>query len=138
MALNRDVPRHDPGSQFIKAFVSAKKLDAVSKKGPPKSASYFRRWEDLANSSHEIIFHSSGRFITREQSTQSPCWGSILDDEKSQHRFLLSYLANRPVVTAMADLQRRKGMCPKSAAATLNFNSFRRRVFVVDTHLARR
>jgi hypothetical protein len=44
---------------------------------------HFRRWEDLANSSHEIIFHSSGRFITREQSTQSPCWGSILDDEKS-------------------------------------------------------
>jgi hypothetical protein len=42
MALNRDVPRHDPGSQFIKAFVSAKTLDAVSKKGPPKSASSFQ------------------------------------------------------------------------------------------------
>jgi hypothetical protein len=83
MALNRDVLRHNPGSQFIKAFVNAKTLDAVSKKALQNLRHHFRRWEDLANSSHEIIFHSSGRFITREQSTQSPCWGSILDDEKS-------------------------------------------------------
>jgi endonuclease III len=62
----RDVLRHDPGSQFIKAFVSAKTLDAASEKALQNLRHCFRRWEALANSSHEIIFHSSGRFITRE------------------------------------------------------------------------
>jgi hypothetical protein len=66
MALNRDFLRHDPGSQFIKAFANAKTLDAVSKKALQNLPHHFRRWEDLANSSHEItLFHSSRRFITR-------------------------------------------------------------------------
>jgi hypothetical protein len=64
----RDVLRHDPGSQFIKAFVSAKTLDRVSKMALHNLHRHFRRCEGVANTGDEIIFHASGEIIPQETS----------------------------------------------------------------------
>jgi endonuclease III len=52
-------------------------------------------------------------------------------------RFDLALLADWPMVDALCWLQRLPGVGPKTAAATLNFSTLRKRAFVVDRHVLR-
>ena len=132
----RDSLRHDPASQFVKALISSCTRDAVSERSYQNLRRHFATWEDLAQSTPEII-HPLIADVTRSRDQTRHLLASVQHLIRLQGRFDLAYLAPWPLDAALHHLLQFEGIGPKCAAATLNFSTLRRRVLVVDRHVQR-
>lgn len=132
----RDTVRDDPTSQFFHAIISSKTLDAISNDAFWRLRASLSSWEalpDLERHAVATTIHDVTNALDKADYLIRA--GGFI---RAYHgRIDLEFLAYWPVGYAFHWLDHLPGAGPKVAAATLNFSSLRKRVFVVDTHVLR-
>lgn len=132
----RDVRRHDPIAQFVKAIISPRTLDAESDAAFMRLRTYLLSWDVLPDASPVAIAviirnvkfapDKAARLVKAAQIVRAHAG-----------RFDLAFLADWPVEDALTWLRRLPGINSKVAATILNFSSLRKRALAVDTHVLR-
>lgn len=132
----RDPERCNPIIQLFRAIISSRTKDADSDEAFCRLCEFLPSWDALADSDTRVIAqHISLVLFAETKARHLVATAGILRSRLGC--FDLSFLADWPVDAAMAWLRRLPGVGPKVAAATLNFSTFRKRVFVADTHIIR-
>lgn len=132
----RHASRHTPPEQFVKALISSETYDSDSEKAFQALREHFRPLDKLAQSSVEEVFPHLGK-VSHPEKKARQLVASVGRIVAQRGRFDLSYLASLSIEAATENLERYEGIGPKCAAATLNFSTLRRRIFVVDRHIRR-
>jgi endonuclease-3 len=132
----RGAERHDPTSQFVKAMIGTRCLDAISDAAFLRLRLNFPSWDMLPDAQPAAILplladvtHASDKAIRLVDCAR------LIRDRRG--RFDLAFLAGWTADHAMAWLQKLPGIGPEVAASTLNFSSLRMRVFAADPHVLR-
>lgn len=128
--------RHDPVSQLVKAMISIRTRDAISQAAFIRLMILFLSWEALARADPDIVAHVI-RDVTRAPDRAADLVATFRLLQRQLRRMDFDALSEWPVEAALAYLQRLPGVGPKTAAAVVNFSTFRRRALVVDTHCLR-
>lgn len=132
----RGGPRHDPTSQCFKAMISSCTQDAVSQEAFWTLKDRFPCWDELADSTPGAIV-ALIRDVTYEADKAANLIEAAQYIKAYRSRVDLEFLGSWDAQAALGWLRRMRGVKAKSAAATLNFSTLRRRVFVVDRHVLR-
>lgn len=132
----RNGPRHDPTSQCFKAMISSCTQDAVSQEAFWALKDRFPCWDGLADSTPAQIVELI-RDVTYEADKAANLIDAARHIRARRGRVDLEFLGSWDTQAALGWLRRMRGIKAKSAAATLNFSTLRRRVFVVDRHVLR-
>lgn len=131
-----DTLRHDPTAQFVGAMLSSQTYDAVSRAAFERLWLALRSWDLLLELEPDALLLHVGDVTYAEVKvchlTQS---ARIIRTRRG--RFDLAFLSDWPVEEAYSWLITLPGVGPKVAAATLNFSTLNKRIFVVDTHVLR-
>lgn len=128
--------RRDPISQLVKAIVSSRTYDVVSQAAFQRLERRFPDWEALMRAeSSEVEALIEKVTFAKEKAA---CMIAALNIVHAHAgRLTLDFLADLPVESALAWLERIHGVGRKIAAAILNFSTLRRLAFVADTHVLR-
>lgn len=132
----RDLRRHDPTAQFVKAMISSCTLDATSQAAFQALSTLFPSWARLPDASPAKV-EAVIREVTRPMEKAIDLVNAARRILAERGDFDLAFLADWPVEAAMAWLKRFHGIGSKVAAATLNFSTLRKRALVVDRHVLR-
>lgn len=129
-------PPPDPMRQLVRSILGGQTRDAVSDAAAERLFVVYPNWLDLAAASVEDIaaLISEVTFASDKAGNLQKALRRIAFEHPD---FDLGFLLDRPMPQAMAWLEELPGVGPKVAAATLNFSSFQRAAFVVDTHVLR-
>lgn len=132
----RDLRRHNPNDQFVKAMLSSCTKDAVSRAAFVRLHSFVPAWS-LLPGIHPCMTLRMIADVTHASDKVRHLLQCICIITQKRGAFDLSFLGGWPEDVAMAWLQKLPGVGPKIAAATLNFSGLRKRVFTVDRHVLR-
>lgn len=132
----RDLLRHEPTAQFVKAMISSCTLDAVSQAAFQALCVAFPSWARLPDTSPDKV-ETIIREVTRPMEKAIDLVHAARGIRTERGDFELAFLASWPVEAGMAWLKRFHGVGSKVAAATLNFSTLRKRALVVDRHVLR-
>lgn len=132
----RDVRRHNPTDQFVKAMLSSCTKDAVSRAAFARLHSLVPAWNILLEI-HPCMVLTAIADVTHAPDKARHLLQCIHIVTQKRGTFDLSFLADWSEDVAMSWLQQLPGVGPKIAAATLNFSSTRKCVFTVDRHVLR-
>ncbi len=131
-----DEVRYEPTEQFVLSLISSRTHDEVSGVAFEQLRAHFPYWEMLltADAAKVTALIADVQYAPVKASRLIEALNRI----KTQHKTLdLGLLENWPVDVAWSWLQSLPGAGPKVAAATLNFSTLRKSVFVADTHVLR-
>ena len=132
----RDVLRHDPTEQFVKAIISSCTRDTVSSAAFERLRAYLPSWDRLPNVDPSTV-GAIIRDVTYASEKAADLVGAARTIQDKCGRFDLSLLADRSVEDSMPWLRDLHGVGLKVAAATINFSTLRKRVLAVDRHVLR-
>jgi endonuclease III len=132
----RDLQRHEPEPQLVKAIISSRTLDKVSGPVFRELRRRFQPLDFIATAEPEDILGVIGP-VTYADRKAEQLIRSVQMVVASQGRFSLAFLADWSVEDSLRWVQRLPGAGPKVAAATLNFSTLRKRALAVDTHVLR-
>lgn len=128
--------RYTPSEQFIISFIGSRTRDEISAKAFAQLRNRFPRWEMMLTATPAAV--TAVIADVQYAPVKAEHLITTLHRIHRQHGTLdLGFLAGWPVDTAWRWLQSLPGVGPKIAAATLNFSSLRKPIFVVDTHVLR-
>jgi endonuclease III len=128
--------RPDPVSQFVGSILGSRTRDETSWNAFVRLIMHFRNWDAIADAPEADIEgfiwdvtypEKKAPDLKRALRIIRACSGAIN----------LDFLVDLEVEQALHWLERIHGVGRKTAAATLNFSSLRRRAFVVDTQVLR-
>mgnify|MGYP001039559747 CR=1 FL=1 len=128
--------RYRPDEQFIISLIGSRTRDEVSANAFIRLCRHFPRWEMMLPAKPATVAGILGDV----QYAPVKAEHLIAALRRIHGRFGtldLAFLADWPVGIAWQWLQHLPGVGPKIAAATLNFSSLRKPIFVVDTHVLR-
>lgn len=132
----RDVHRHDPTTQCVKAMISSCTRDQLSEAAFQRLQIYCPSWEVLPDINPAAIVPIIPEVTDPSVKAFRLVMAARTVRDKSGV-FNLDFLGGWPVEDAMSWLQLIRGIKAKTAAAILNFSSLRKRVLVVDRHVLR-
>lgn len=132
----RDLHRHNPNDQFVKAMLSSCTKDAVSRAAFIRLHGLVPTWTLLPDIHPSMILRMVAD-VTHAPDKVCSLLQCIRIIKQTRGTFDLSFLADWPEDVAMSWLQKLPGVGPKIAAATLNFSSLHKRAFTVDRHVLR-
>lgn len=128
--------RYQPTEQFVISFIGSRTRDEVAADAFTRLCARFPRWEMMLSAKPAAIITLLGE--VQYAPIKAEHLLATLHRLHGQRRTLdLGFLADWPVDIAWRWLQNLPGVGPKIAAATLNFSSLRKPIFVVDTHILR-
>jgi endonuclease-3 len=128
--------RYQPTEQFFISFIGSRTRDEVAADAFTRLCARFPRWEMMLSAKPAAITTLLGD--VQYAPIKAEHLLATLRRLHGQRRTLdLGFLADWPVGIAWRWLQNLPGVGPKVAAATLNFSSLRKPIFVVDTHILR-
>jgi endonuclease-3 len=131
-----DVPRRRPLGQLVKSLISSRTRDAVSLRAYRRLGKRWQRASDMARAKPPAIERTIFDVTFAEKKAiYLPAALRLIGRERPDFR--LEFLAEMPVESALAWLERLPGVGRKVAAATLNASTLRRPVFIVDSHVHR-
>lgn len=128
--------RYQPTEQFVISFIGSRTRDEVAADAFTRLCARYPRWEMMLSAKPAAITTLLGE--VQYAPIKAEHLLATLRRLHGQRRTLdLGFLADWPVDIAWRWLQNLPGVGPKIAAATLNFSSLRKPIFVVDTHILR-
>lgn len=128
--------RYQPTEQFVISFIGSRTRDEVAADAFTRLCTRYPRWEMMLSAKPAAITTLLGD--VQYAPVKAEHLLATLHRLHGQRRTLdLAFLADWPVDIAWRWLQNLPGVGPKIAAATLNFSSLRKPIFVVDTHILR-
>lgn len=128
--------RLDPVRQFVRSFIGSRTQDSVSWDAFWKLVARYPTWDAVADAPvadiqaliRDVTFpEKKAPELKAALRKIRACYGSISFD----------FLIGLDIERALFLLKQIHGVGPKIAATTMNFSTFQRRAFVVDTHVLR-
>ncbi len=130
------VKRRKPIGQLIKSLISGRTYDAVSLTAYRRLGERWKRVSLLARASPAEI-EAVIADVTFAEAKAPQLAETLRRIEREHPDFRLDFLAEPPLTDALRWLEQFPGVGRKVAAATLNFSTLKRPVFVVDSHVHR-
>lgn len=130
------VPRRTPLGQLIKSMLSARTRDAVSKAAYDTLVARYPSPQLLARASAAAIERVVAP-VTFAEDKAANVAAALARIGRERPDFDLAFLAERPLVAALAWLERLPGVARKVSASCLNASTLAMPVMIVDTHVLR-
>lgn len=132
----RGYPRLYPTAQFVYATLSSRTYDAVSRAAFERLWLALGSWDVLPDLQPDALLIPI-RNVTYPEVKARHLIRSSRIIRAQRGRFDVAFLADWSLEDAHGWLTTLPGVGPKVAAATLNFSTLSKRIFVVDTHVLR-
>lgn len=132
----QDTQRLDPLSQFVRSFIGSRTYDKTSWDAFMRLTRKYRSWDAVADAPAQDVEET----LRDDKFPHGKAADLILALQKIRTRagtLNLDFLSTLAAPPALVWLEQIHGVGRKIAAATLNFSSLRKRVFVVDIHVLR-
>jgi endonuclease III len=131
-----DNERLDPVSQFVRYFLGSRTLEHVSWGAFARLITRYQNWDAVADAPAADI-EALIRDVTFPEKKAPELKAALRKIRACYGRISFDFLVDLDIEQALSILKQIEGVGPKIAAATLNFSTFHRRAFVVDTHVLR-
>lgn len=123
----------DPVSQLVLGIVGGRTRGFVSLSALETLMQRFESWEAVRDASYAEVREVIGR-VTFPDNKARYLQNALRQLTVMCDRLELGFLADWPVDSALAWLERLPGVGRKVSAATLNFSSLKMKALVIDTH----